>query len=70
MWIIAKDADDQVNYINPAFVTRFTVEEKGVTAWGPDNLSLSLQKTKDLKNQLDALATLPQTTSPGFENFK
>ncbi len=68
MWIKAKDKEGQTNYINASkFVTRFTVEKDSVTVWGEDNLSLSIEKTKELQAQLESL--LIKQSSPGFENL-
>jgi hypothetical protein len=66
MYIIAKDKDGYVQYLNPDHFVRFSVEEKAVFAWTPDNLNIELEKTKELKEQLDKLSAV---TTKGFEKF-
>jgi hypothetical protein len=59
---------DTIVYINTDRYDRFVIDKDQVEAVGVDNLSLYLQKTKELKDQLDTLIT--QVSSKGFENFK
>jgi hypothetical protein len=59
---------DTIVYINTNRYDRFVIDKDQVEAVGVDNLSLYLQKTKELKDQLDTLIT--QASSKGFENFK
>lgn len=68
MYILAEDDNGYKQYINTDKIVRFSVEEKSVFAWTPDNLNIELQKTKELKTQLDALTT--KQTTEGFEKFK
>lgn len=68
MYIIAKDKAGYVQYLNTAHFVRFSVEEELVFAWTPDNLNIELQKTKELKTQLDDLGI--KKTTEGFEKFK
>jgi len=67
MYIKAETLDGIVSYLNSDHYTRFTVDEKQVEAWTPDNLTISLKKTKELKEQLDAL--VGSKTTKGFEKF-
>lgn len=68
MFIKAK-SDGFTQYINPAFVVRFSVEDKAVFIWTADNLTIELEKTKELKDQLDKLTSESLASSKGFENF-
>jgi hypothetical protein len=59
---------DTIVYINTDRYDRFVIDKDQVEAVGVDNLSLYLQKTKELNDQLNTLIT--QASSKGFENFK
>ena len=67
MYIKAETLEGSVSYLNSNHYTRFTVGEKEVEAWTPDNLTISLKKTKELKEQLDKLVSVE--TTKGFEKF-
>jgi len=67
MYIKAESLEGVVSYINTAYYTRFTVEAASVEAWSSDNLTISLKKTKELKEQLDSLCGTK--TSKGLEKF-
>jgi hypothetical protein len=66
--VIEIPKNNTVVYINTDRYDRFVIDKDQVEAVGIDNLSLYLQKTKELKDQLDILIT--QASSKGFENFK
>lgn len=68
MYIKAKDlTDGATRYLNTSQYTSFLVEKDKVIAWTPDNLTLELQKTPELNEQLNSL--LIGKTSKGFEKF-
>ncbi len=56
MYIKAEGLDGTQQYLNSSHYTRFTVDTNQVEAWTPDNLTVPLKKTKELKDQLDRLA--------------
>jgi hypothetical protein len=69
MYIKAKDlVDGTTRYLNSNHYTSFVVEKDKVVAWTPDNLTLELQKTPELNEQLNSL--LLEKTSKGFEKFE
>ncbi len=55
MLILAESFEGVPMYLNLDYYTRFTIEEGKVEAWSEDNLTVTLKKTKALKEQLDAL---------------
>lgn len=67
MYIIAEGLDDLPQYLNTAHYTRFTVDTDRVEAWTPDNLTIPLKKTKELKQQLDKLAKQSDVAFKKFE---
>ena len=68
MYIKGTDKDGMIRYINSNHVENIAIESEFVVVWFPDHLSIELQKTKELKEQLDSL--LINQSSKGFENFK
>jgi len=68
MYILAKSKEDgSSQWLNTAHYTRFTEAEDCVEAWTPDNLTVPLKKTKELKDQLDKLAKQSDAAFKKFE---
>ncbi len=64
---ILKESKQSV-YLNTDKYDRFVVCKDEVEAIGIDNLSLYLEKTKELNEELNSL--LPLKTTKGFEKFE
>ena len=68
MYIKAKVKESQeVTYLNTDRYDRFIILKDQVEGVGIDNYSIFLEKTPELKEQLDSL--LIPKTSKGFEKF-
>jgi len=68
MYIKVEELDGTTRYLNLTQNSDFEIQKDKVIAWGVDNRSMDLKKTKELKEQLDSL--LPNKTSKGFEKFE